>query len=171
MFRGTIIEQLSGDLQQLIYKAIRNYENHKKIETGAFHLVLNLDCKMSCYYCSKNTKLFACHPYCADCIISGIIPECKGCQAYQTKINNFPVYYDYSQKIGSLNTLHRNNCALCDNNAISDFCAVCKSAGVLFEVTHKTAFGPKKFSVCAICIVKNEDNIFHCFITSMEYND
>ena len=172
MFRGTIIEQLSSDLQQLIHKAINNYENYKQLDAAAFHLILNLHCKMSCYYCGKFTKIFSCHPYCADCIISKTIPECKRCQQYQiNKKNSFPIHYDNFQKLGDLNTLYLNNCALCDNNAMSEYCAVCKSPGNLLEIIHKTAFGLKKFSVCAQCMIKNENNIFHCLVTTAKYDD
>jgi len=172
MFRGTIIEQLSGDIQQLIYKAIKIYENYKQIEAATLHLVLDLDCKMFCYYCGKNTKIFSCHPYCADCIISEKKPECVKCQQYQIeRKNSFPIRYDNFQKIGYLDTLYCNNCALCDNNAISEFCAVCKSSKNLLEIIHRTALGPKKFSVCGQCIIKNDDNIFHCLITTIKYDN
>lgn len=163
----TLFEPLSDDLKNLISTAIDCNIFNKKVQCYDNHHKLDLSCQLACQYCGKNTSIWHCHPYCAECICNGPEQDCPSCVEFQKdqKDKIYGLYdddnYCWSKHNRPCNEVQfinrvlnlRNDqqymkyeCPLCFNHVIpgGDYCALAAYGNYIRNCTKCNTYGYTK---------------------------
>lgn len=164
-FNGTLIEPLSGDLKNLISVAADRNNFNKKVQCYDNHHALDLACQLACQYCGKNTSIWHCHPYCAECICNGPEQECSSCVEFQQKqkdmsehrhgyaywtdnkrMLNEVTYVNRMLNLSSDGKYTKYECPLCFNHVIpgGDYCVFERYGNYIRNCTKCNTYGYTK---------------------------
>lgn len=173
VFNGTTLDPLPTELKYLIVSAFNDVVDEmiltKQVECYEDHHLLGLRCNLPCYYCGTSTGIWHCydHPYCAECVCKGPIPECTICADFQKESDYLKRDYSRSDQFGrqekhtqiewidkQLNEygyyIFKIKCPLCyetEESRGKGRCAVCKNRDDLFDIKfcHKLYKYPQQF--------------------------
>lgn len=184
MFKGSLLENIPADLQNLISVAI----NDKKIQQEAwlYHKLFDLQTMMPCHYCDKeavytpmiggSSYAINCndHAVCETCIFINNPPnDCDRCRRFFDRCNKiksrkYPDNIEECYLRDMIRDIFPNFCDFCSYNSNNRLCAICRSPDSvnypLSNVTnapenwydyHMMTFKHKTFYGEKICYVCN----------------
>lgn len=182
MFKGSLLENIPTDLQNLIGVAI----NNKKMQQEAYiyHKLLDLQTMMPCHYCEKEAiytpilggssqPTASCdnHAVCENCIFINNPPNnCYKCRRFFDRCNKILIHkYPNNIEECYLRDMIRNIfsdfCDFCDYISNSKLCAICKNPNTMnyplanmsenWYDNYMMAFKHKTFYGEKICYVCN----------------